>query len=129
MWCLPSRKASRLLATAIARNAWTLAGMGRFSAQHSRPTTFSISGCPICRGATSTMPYCDFYTGIFERLFIRLIHGHARVGGRGRLSSHGRIRVCVLNRIVAGESQKFSRPRHTSSPSDHVWTTTSRASK
>jgi bacteriochlorophyll 4-vinyl reductase len=31
MWCLPSRKASRLLAAAIARNAWTFAGTGRFS--------------------------------------------------------------------------------------------------
>jgi divinyl protochlorophyllide a 8-vinyl-reductase len=68
MWCLPSRKASRLLAAAIGRKAWTFAGTGRFSVQHSR-------------GATSTMPYCDFYAGKLERLFTRLIRARVVEAG------------------------------------------------
>jgi divinyl protochlorophyllide a 8-vinyl-reductase len=82
MWCLPSRQASRLLAAAIARNGWRFTGTGHFSVQHGRPTTFSISVCPVCRGATSTMPYCDFYAGTFERLFARLIHPRTRAWSR-----------------------------------------------
>ena len=77
--CLPAPIASRLLAKAIARNAWTFAGTGTFSAQHGRPTLFSITDCPICRGQSATAPYCDFYAATFERLYVRLVHPHARV--------------------------------------------------
>jgi divinyl protochlorophyllide a 8-vinyl-reductase len=76
---LPASIASRLLAKAIARNAWTFAGTGTFSAQHGRPTIFNIAGCPICRGHTSAVPCCDFYAATFERLYIRLVHPQARV--------------------------------------------------
>ena len=76
---LPAPIASRLLAKAIARNAWTFAGTGTFSALHGRPTIFSIAGCPICRGQKSAAPCCDFYAGTFERLYIRLVHPQARV--------------------------------------------------
>lgn len=76
---LPASIASRLLARAIARNAWTFAGTGTFSARHGRPTVFSIADCPICRGQTSAAPCCDFYAATFERLYIRLVHPQARV--------------------------------------------------
>jgi divinyl protochlorophyllide a 8-vinyl-reductase len=76
---LPAPIASRLLARAIARNAWTFAGTGTFSARHGRPTILSIVGCPICRGHTSAVPCCDFYAATFERLYIRLVHLQARV--------------------------------------------------
>jgi divinyl protochlorophyllide a 8-vinyl-reductase len=77
--CLPAPVASRLLAKAIARNAWTFAGTGTFSAQHGRPTIFSIADCPICRGQKAAAPCCDFYAATFERLYIRLVHPQARV--------------------------------------------------
>lgn len=89
MRCMPSGAASRLLAVAIMRNAWTFAGTGRISVQHGRPTIFSISDCPICRGATCTTLFCDFYTGTFERLFARLVHPRARVDETSCLATGG----------------------------------------
>jgi divinyl protochlorophyllide a 8-vinyl-reductase len=76
---LPAAIASRLLAKAIARNAWTFAGTGTFSVRHGRPTIFNIANCPICRGQKAAAPCCDFYAATFERLYIRLVHPHARV--------------------------------------------------
>ncbi|UZE49510.1 bacteriochlorophyll 4-vinyl reductase [Rhodopseudomonas sp. P2A-2r] len=76
---LPAPAASRLLARAIAGNAWTFAGTGSFAARHGRPTTFTIANCPICRGQDATSPYCDFYAATFERLYGRLVHAGARV--------------------------------------------------
>ena len=77
--CAPSRFASRMLASAIARNAWTFVGTGAFSACHGRPTKFMIQNCPICRGQNSAEPYCDFYAATFERLYTRLVDKRARV--------------------------------------------------
>lgn len=76
---LPSELAGRLLAAAIARNAWTFVGTGAFAARHGRPTTFTIRNCPICRRQKSVVPCCDFYAATFERLFTRLVHASARV--------------------------------------------------
>jgi divinyl protochlorophyllide a 8-vinyl-reductase len=75
----PAAVASRLLTKAIARNSWTFAGTGTFSARHGRPTTFEIRNCPICRGQRTAEPYCDFYAATFERLYSRLVHRHTRV--------------------------------------------------
>lgn len=77
--CCPSGLASRALANAIARNAWTFVGTGTFSARHGRPTTFTLRDCPICRGQRSAEPYCDFYAATFERLYSRLVDRRARV--------------------------------------------------
>jgi divinyl protochlorophyllide a 8-vinyl-reductase len=77
--CCGAPIASRLLARAIAGNAWTFVGTGRFSAQHGRPTRFVIDDCPICRGEQAAQPYCDFYAGTFERLYRKLVHRDARV--------------------------------------------------
>jgi divinyl protochlorophyllide a 8-vinyl-reductase len=77
---LASRHASaRLLVAAISKNAWTFAGSGEFRACGRRPLVFSIRGCPLCRSAASTSPYCDFYAGTFERLFRLLVDAHASV--------------------------------------------------
>ena len=75
----PARLASRILAKAIAKNAWTFVGTGTFSADHARPTRFTIRDCPISRGQHSAEPYCDFYAATFERLYRRLVHKDARV--------------------------------------------------
>ena len=71
---LPAPLASRALLAAIRRHAWTFAGSGVFTAQAGRPTRFRIAGCPLCRGASSPQPLCDFYAATFERLFRVLVH-------------------------------------------------------
>jgi divinyl protochlorophyllide a 8-vinyl-reductase len=76
---LPARLASRVLITAIRRNAWTFVGSGVFDGRPGRPTRLSVTDGPICRGATAEEPLCDFYAGSFERLFSRLVHPDARV--------------------------------------------------
>lgn len=75
----PAPLASRLLAAAIGRNAWTFAGTGHFSVQHRPSTVFTIAGCPLCRGQRATRPLCDFYAGTFERLYAQLVKARAQV--------------------------------------------------
>lgn len=75
----PAPLASRLLARAIAANAWTFVGTGAFTARHGRPTVFTIRNCPIARGQHSAEPWCDFYAATFKRLYRRLVHPGARV--------------------------------------------------
>jgi len=70
---LPASLAAPLLVDAIRRHAWTFAGSGRFAAQGGRPLRLSITGCPICRGATCPTRICDYYTATFERLFAALV--------------------------------------------------------
>jgi divinyl protochlorophyllide a 8-vinyl-reductase len=76
---LPARLASRVLISAIRRNAWTFVGSGVFDGKPGRPTRLSVTDGPICRGASADEPLCDFYAGSFERLFSRLVHPNARV--------------------------------------------------
>ncbi len=76
---LPAPLASRVLISAIRRNAWTFVGSGVFDAEHGHPTRLRVTNGPICRGATASEPLCDFYAGSFERLFSRLVHQDARV--------------------------------------------------
>ena len=75
----PAGIASRLLAAAIARNAWTFVGTGAFSARHGRPTVFTIRDCPLCRGPQAPTPRCDYYAATFETLYRTLVHPRARV--------------------------------------------------
>jgi divinyl protochlorophyllide a 8-vinyl-reductase len=75
----PPWLASRLLARAIAANAWTFVGSGHFTAHHRRPTRLVVTNCPLCRDQTATEPLCDFYTGTFERLYRELVSRHAHV--------------------------------------------------
>lgn len=76
---LPAPLASRVLITAIRRNAWTFVGSGIFDGQPGRPTRLFVTDGPICRGAEASEPICDFYAGSFERLFSKLVHKNARV--------------------------------------------------
>ena len=75
---LPARLAAPLLVSAIRRNAWTFAGSGSFAAT-GRPLRLSITGCPVCRGATSPHCVCDYYAATFERLFAALVSPRCRV--------------------------------------------------
>jgi divinyl protochlorophyllide a 8-vinyl-reductase len=77
--CCPAPLASRLLAAAIGKNAWTFAGTGQFSVQHRPSTIFAIADCPLCRNQRALRPLCDFYAGTFERLYKRLVDPRAHV--------------------------------------------------
>ena len=71
---LPPPLAARALLSAIRGHSWTFAGSGVFHAQAGHPVVLSITGNPMCRGATLTEPGCDFYAATFERLFRVLVH-------------------------------------------------------
>jgi divinyl protochlorophyllide a 8-vinyl-reductase len=70
---LPAWLSSRVLLAAIGRHAWTFAGSGTFSARAGRPVVVSIVDCPLCRGARSAAPLCDYYAATFERLYRVLV--------------------------------------------------------
>ena len=69
---LPRRLAARLLARAIARNAWTFAGSGQFRIVSVRPMVFEIGDNPVVRGEVALHPICDWHVAVFERLFAEL---------------------------------------------------------
>lgn len=76
---LPAALAAPLLLAAIRRHAWTFAGSGRFTAAAGRPVTLVVEDNPLCRGAASDAPLCDYYAAAFERLFRALVHPRASV--------------------------------------------------
>lgn len=79
---VPPRIAAWLLTRAIAANAWTFVGPGRFAARPGTPWRFSITGCALCSPGTAKAPRCDFYAGTFEGLFAALVHSGARATER-----------------------------------------------
>jgi divinyl protochlorophyllide a 8-vinyl-reductase len=74
---LPAPLASRLLLAAITRHAWTFAGSARFTAHSGHPVLLRLEGCPICRGAQSAAPLCEYYAATFTRLYSSLVHPRA----------------------------------------------------
>lgn len=70
---LPARAASAVLLRAVARNAWTFAGSGRFRAIPGRPAVVEIGANPIAT------PGCPWHRGVFERLFQVLVSSRATV--------------------------------------------------
>jgi divinyl protochlorophyllide a 8-vinyl-reductase len=76
---LPATLAGRVLLAAIGKHSWTFAGSGDFAAVGGHPVRFRIAGCPVCRGAQSAVPLCDYYGATFERLFRTLVHRDAQV--------------------------------------------------
>lgn len=74
---LPARLASRVLLAAVSRHAWTFAGSGHFTARPGRPVRLRIEDCPLCRGAESDEPLCEFYSATFEHLYRALVHPDA----------------------------------------------------
>lgn len=69
---LPSSWASRILARAIARNAWTFAGSGRFELCYGKPLRFLVHDNPVVRGERAAAPVCHWHRAVFERLFTEL---------------------------------------------------------
>jgi divinyl protochlorophyllide a 8-vinyl-reductase len=75
---LPASIARRLLAKAIARNAWTFAGSGQFRVVGHHPLTFEIAGNPLA-AAPCGRPSCHWHVAVFERLFSALTRGGVTV--------------------------------------------------
>lgn len=68
---LPTPLGARLLATAIARNAWTFAGSGRFALRGFRPLIFEIAANPLAVGPAGRT--CHWHAAVFARLFDALV--------------------------------------------------------
>lgn len=79
MRVLPAPLAAGVLLAAIRRNAWTFVGSGQFEARAARPCSITIRDNPLCRGVRTSQPACDFYTAVFEQLFVQLVHPATRV--------------------------------------------------
>ncbi len=78
---LPRRIGLRLLLSAITKHSWTFAGSAEFVVQRDAAgtTTFSLRGCPVCRGMTAHEPVCHYYAATVEHLVSTIVVRRARV--------------------------------------------------
>jgi divinyl protochlorophyllide a 8-vinyl-reductase len=76
---LPRRLAAHILVRAIARNAWTFRGSGRFSFSFQPRLRLALIGSPICRLLQTKEPACHYFAGTFERVFREMLGPSARV--------------------------------------------------
>ena len=76
---LPAGVAGPVLSQAIARNAWTFAGSGRFEVVRGWPAVLLIHDNPVVRGERAEAPICHWHAGVFERLYRVLVTDRARV--------------------------------------------------
>ncbi|MBK1691038.1 bacteriochlorophyll 4-vinyl reductase [Ectothiorhodospira mobilis] len=76
---LPAGPASRILLTAIQRNAWTFTGSGSLEVRHRPQLELTLTHTPIPRRLQGERPVCHYYAASFERLFQVLVHPDTRV--------------------------------------------------
>ncbi|WOE74971.1 bacteriochlorophyll 4-vinyl reductase [Alterisphingorhabdus coralli] len=76
---LPAALSARLLAKAIAKNAWTFAGSGKFAVQSWWPLVFTLEDNPFAKGLRTYAPACHWHAAVFETLFRELVSPHIRV--------------------------------------------------
>ncbi|MFP4079222.1 MAG: bacteriochlorophyll 4-vinyl reductase [Ectothiorhodospira sp.] len=76
---LPAGPASRILLTAIQRNAWTFTGSGRLEVTHRPDLELTLTGAPIARHLQAEAPVCHYYAASFQRLFQVLVHPSTQV--------------------------------------------------
>ena len=76
---MPDRLSGRMLAQAIARNAWTFAGSGQFRVVSADPVNFALAANPLVRGEVRDAPACEWHAGVFERLFRVLVSDNLRL--------------------------------------------------
>lgn len=70
----PRRVGLAILLQAMAKNAWTFAGSGRFRIVRGGGwPQLVFEECAMCRELHATRPMCDFYAGTFERLIAVLV--------------------------------------------------------
>ncbi|MBO6673498.1 MAG: bacteriochlorophyll 4-vinyl reductase [Rhizobiales bacterium] len=94
---LPAWAASAILLRAIAKNAWTFAGSGRFSFKAGRPAILTLSDCPACFEVYPPGQPCLYYTATFQGLFRALVHPDAQITDQGSTSPGGRQRIFRLD--------------------------------
>jgi divinyl protochlorophyllide a 8-vinyl-reductase len=71
---LPAPISARLLLEAIAANAWTFVGSGRFSYELGTPIVVTIADNPLAQE-----PGCVWHEAVFRRLFQSLVQANAEV--------------------------------------------------
>jgi len=76
---LPPALASRILAAAIARHAWTFVGGGEFSYTFSGALTLRLKDSPICKDIRTQEPACGYFAATFERVFGEILGPSLRV--------------------------------------------------
>ncbi len=76
---LPRQLAAHILVRAIARNAWTFSGSGRFSFSFQPRLRLAVTDSPICRLLRTKEPACHYFAGTFERVFREMLGPSARV--------------------------------------------------
>ena len=76
---LPRRLTAHILVRAIARNAWTFSGGGRFSFRFAHRMHLKLAGSPICRLLRTEEPACHYFVGAFERVFSEMLGPSVRV--------------------------------------------------
>lgn len=75
---MPARLAASVLSRAIAKNAWTFAGTGRFEGRVGRNAQFTVHDNPLCAGERADAPVCVWHAQVFEGLFAKLVSPRAR---------------------------------------------------
>ncbi len=76
---LPARLSCLLLVRAIAANAWTFVGSGRFACDRTEGLRLEIWSNPLCFGEKSREPICVWHEAVFQRLFGTLASPRAYV--------------------------------------------------
>ncbi len=76
---LPRALASRVLASAIGRHAWTFAGSGQFGYRFGRGLELWIRHSPVCRLLRTEEPACTYYAATFERVFGEMLGARTQV--------------------------------------------------
>ncbi|MBD3764048.1 MAG: bacteriochlorophyll 4-vinyl reductase [Rhodobacterales bacterium] len=66
---LPAGLAAPILTQAIAQNAWTFAGSGRFCVVSRRPVVVTLEDNPLIRGEVSDAPLCHWHRAVFDTLY------------------------------------------------------------
>ncbi len=94
---LPARPACAILLRAIAKNAWTFAGSGRFNFQAGRPIILTLLDCPACLEVYRREEPCYYYTATFEGLFRSLVHPDAQITNQDSPRADGRARIFRLD--------------------------------
>ncbi|WOJ93481.1 bacteriochlorophyll 4-vinyl reductase [Congregibacter variabilis] len=75
---LPPWLSAPLLASVIAKHAWTFAGSGKFKVLSKQPLVFALTDNPVVRGEHSEEPICDWHSAVFQRLFSSIVDPNLR---------------------------------------------------
>ncbi|MFK7830915.1 MAG: bacteriochlorophyll 4-vinyl reductase [Congregibacter sp.] len=75
---LPAWLAGPLLASVIAKHAWSFAGSGTFRLRSRHPLVFTLKDNPVVRGEQSKDPVCDWHVAVFEYLFREIVDSDLR---------------------------------------------------